>query len=76
MIALAKEGIKMDIEFSLKPGDELTEEQIKEIEASRAYEYVEDEDSPLIDPEKTPELWAKALEALADRNRRMAQRMA
>ena len=66
----------MDIKFTLKPEDELTEEQIKEIEASRGFEYVEDEDSPLIDPEKSPELWARALEALGDRNRRMAQRMA
>lgn len=66
----------MDLRFTLRPEDELTKEQIEEIEASRYMAYVEDEDSPLIDPEKTPELWAKALEALADRNRRMAQRMA
>ena len=28
------------------------------------------------DPRKNPELWAKALDALAERNRRMAKRMA
>ena len=66
----------MDVRFTLRPEDELTEEQIREIEASRDMAYVEDEDSPLLDPQKTPELWAKALEALGDRNRRMAQRMA
>ena len=66
----------MDIRFTLKPDAMLTEDQIKEIEASRELQFVEDEESPEIDPQKNPELWAKALEALADRNRRMAQRMA
>lgn len=53
-----------------------TEDQIREIEASRKCAFVEDEDSPEIDPQKNPELWAKALEALAERNRNMAKRMA
>jgi len=53
-----------------------TEDQIREIEASRIFAFVEDEDSPEIDPQKNPELWAKALEALAERNRNMAKRMA
>lgn len=52
-----------------------TEDQIREIEASRKFAFVEDEDSPEIDPQKNPELWAKALEALAERNRNMAKRM-
>lgn len=66
----------MDVRFNLNADTQLTEEQIREIEASRDLAYVEDEDSPLIDPERTPELWAKAREALAERNRRMANRMA
>ena len=66
----------MDIRFTLNENTALTEEQIKEIENSANYSYVEDDDSPEIDPEKNPELWKKALESLADRNRRMAKRMA
>lgn len=66
----------MDIRFDLNADMRLTEEQVREIEASRALPYVEDEDSPLLDPKQTPELWAKAMEALAERNRRMANRMA
>ena len=53
-----------------------TEDQVREIEASRELPFVEDEDSPEIDPQKNPELWAKALEALAERNRMMAKNMA
>ena len=66
----------MDVFFTLKPEDELTEAQIREIEAAGRLPFAEDDDNPTLDPQKTPELWAKALEALADRNRRMAQRMA
>ena len=51
-------------------------DQVREIEVSRQFPFVEDEDSPEVDPQKNPELWAKALEALASRNRRMAKRMA
>ena len=53
-----------------------TEDQVRVIEASREFPFVEDEDSPEIDPQKNPELWAKALEALAERNRMMAKNMA
>ena len=53
-----------------------TEDQVREIEASREFPFVEYEDSPEIDPQKNPELWAKALEALAERNRMMAKNMA
>ncbi|MBR1560496.1 MAG: hypothetical protein IJ646_09690 [Clostridia bacterium] len=66
----------MDVRFTLKADEPLTEEQIREIEAACAMPYVEDEDCPAIDPEKTPELWAAAHKALAERNRRMAQSMA
>ncbi|MER2142475.1 MAG: hypothetical protein ABS888_01675 [Eubacteriales bacterium] len=66
----------MDVRFILKADATLTEDQVREIEASRQFPFVEDEDSPEVDPQKNPELWAKALEALASRNRRMAKRMA
>lgn len=66
----------MDIRFTIKADATPTEDQVREIEASREFPFVEDEDSPEIDPQKNPELWAKALEALAERNRRMAKNMA
>ena len=66
----------VEVVFTLRAEDELTKEQIKEIEAARDMPCVEDEDNPALDPQKTPELWNKAMEALAERNRRMAQRMA
>ena len=66
----------MDIRFTLNADAIPTKEQISEIEASKGLPFVEDEDSPEIDPQKNPELWAKALEALAERNRRMAKSMA
>lgn len=55
---------------------ELSEEQIREIEAARSLPYVEDEDCPELDPQKTPELWAEMMKSLAERNRTMARRMA
>ncbi|MBQ8964458.1 MAG: hypothetical protein IJ089_11840 [Clostridia bacterium] len=59
-----------------KLNPQLTEEQIREIEASSLRPCVEDDDCPELDPEKTPELWAEMMKALAERNRKMAQRMA
>lgn len=55
---------------------ELTEAQIDEIRTACDLPYVEDEDNPELDPQKTPELWAEMMNALAERNRRMAERMA
>ncbi len=66
----------MDIRFTLNENPVLTEEQIREIENAANFPYVEDADSPEVDPEKNPELWKKAQNALAERNRRMARRMA
>jgi hypothetical protein len=55
---------------------ELTEEQVREIEAACKLPYVEDEDCPQIDPQRIPELWEEMMKVLAERNRKMAQRMA
>ena len=55
---------------------ELNEAQIQEIEAAKNLPFVEDEDCPELDPQKTPELWAEMLKSLAERNRAMARRMA
>lgn len=61
----------MDVHYILKEDSSLTEDQIQEIKASRELPYVEDEDSPEIDPEKTPELYAGFLSSLAERNRKL-----
>lgn len=66
----------MDIRFTLNENTALTEEQIMEIENSTYYPYEEDADSPEVDPQKNPELWKKALNALAERNRRITRRKA
>lgn len=60
----------------IKLNHDLSEAQIREIEDASHLPYVEDEDSPMLDPQKTPELWAEMMNALAERNRRMAERMA
>ena len=60
----------------IKLDHNLTEEQINEIKAASKLPYVEDEDCPMLDPQKTQELWAEMMNALAERNRRMAERMA
>lgn len=66
----------MDTIFTLNSTDELTDAQLRELEASRNFPIAGDEDSPLVDPDLNPDLWAKALEALARRNQEMARRMA
>lgn len=55
---------------------QLTEAQIQEIETAQNMPFVEDQDCPELDPQKTPELWEEMMKALAERNRKMAQRMA
>lgn len=65
----------MDIRFTLKRDAKLTDDQIREIEAARSKPYVEDEDSPEVDPDKNPELYEGFLQALGERNRRIAKRV-
>ena len=64
----------MDVRFQLDKNAKLTEEQIREIEKARNYPYIEDEDSPEIDPDKTPELYEGFLNNLGERNRRIARK--
>ena len=52
-----------------------TEDQVREIEASREFPFVEDEDSPEIDPEKNPTLYEGFLKSLGERNRRLAKQI-
>lgn len=64
----------MEIRFQLKEDAKLTEDQIREIEQARNYPYIEDEDSPEVDPDKTPDLYEGFLNSLAERNRRIASK--
>ena len=65
----------MDLDTTLR-NLPLTEAQIREIEAAQNKPAVEDEDCPELDPQKTPELWDEMMKSLAERNRKMARRMA
>lgn len=63
----------MDIVFTLTADEELTDAQRAEIRAAKELPLVGDEDCPLLDPQGTPELWEKALEAVAERNSRLTR---
>ena len=68
-------GEKMEIRYQLKENAKLTEQQVREIETSRNCVYMEDEDSPEIDPSKNPELYEGFLKSLGERNRRIAKQI-
>ena len=55
---------------------QLSQAQIREIEAAALLPIAADADCPETDPEKTPALWADMMQALAKRNREMARRTA
>ena len=61
-----------DVKYRLKKGQKLTKDQIKEIEQARKLPIVFDEDSPEINPVKTPELYAAMMKAVRERNQRIA----
>ncbi len=65
----------MEIRYDLKEDARLSEEQIREIEFARNCAYIEDEDSPEIDPEKNPELYEGFLRSLGERNRKLARQV-
>ena len=65
----------MEIRYQLKEDATLTKEQIQEIEASRSCAFVEDDDSPEIDPEKNPNLYEGFLKSLGERNRRLERQV-
>ena len=64
-----------DVYFTLKRGTPLTPEQIAMIEAARDLPVEEDEDNPEIDPIKTPEQYAALIRAVAERNRRVVEKL-
>ena len=64
-----------DVHYTYKRGTPLTPEQIAMIEAPRELPPVEDEDNPEIDPVATPERYAALMRAVAERNRRVIDKL-
>lgn len=64
-----------DVYFTLRPDTPLTDEEIAMIEAARELPPVEDEDNPEIDPVATPEQYAALMRAVAERNRRVIEKL-
>ena len=64
-----------DVYYTLKSGTPLTPEEIAMIEAARDLPVEADEDNPEIDPVKTPEQYAALMRAVAERNRRVAEKL-
>ncbi|MBR6890860.1 MAG: hypothetical protein IKN05_07695 [Clostridia bacterium] len=64
-----------DIHYTYRPGTKLTPEQIAMIETARDLPVEEDEDNPEIDPVKTPERYAALMRAVAERNRRVVEKL-
>ncbi len=64
-----------DVHYTYRRGTKLTPEQIAMIEAARDLPVEEDEENPEIDPIKTPEQYAALMRAVAQRNRRVVERL-
>ncbi len=64
-----------DVHYTYKRGTPLTPEEIAMIEAARNLPVEEDEDNPEIDPVKTPEQYAALMRAVAERNRRVVEKL-
>ena len=64
-----------EVRYTLTAETSITPEQIAMIEAARELEPVYDEDLPEIDPVTTPELYAAMMKAVAERNRRVVEKL-
>ncbi len=64
-----------DVHYTYKRRTPLTPEEIAMIEAARNLPVEEDEDNPEIDPVKTPEQYAALMRAVAERNRRVVEKL-
>ena len=64
-----------DVYFTLREDMPLTDEEIAMIEAARELPVEEDEDNPEIDPVRTPEQYAALMRAVAERNRRVINKL-
>ena len=65
-----------EVRYIYKRGSKITPEEIAMIEAASVMPAEYDEDSPEIDPIKTPELYAALVRAVAERNQRISKRQA
>ncbi|MBR1812498.1 MAG: hypothetical protein IJ773_01605 [Lachnospiraceae bacterium] len=65
-----------EIYFTLKKGTVLTESEIAMLETASTNPPEYDEENPEIDPIHTPELYSSLVNAVGERNRRIAKRMA
>ena len=63
-----------EVTYKLKRGSQLSEEEIAMIEAAKSIDPVYDEDNVEIDPASTPEQFKALMQAVAERNRRIARR--
>ena len=61
--------------YTYKRETPLTPEEIAMIEAARNLSVEADEDNPEIDPVKTPEQYAALMRAVAERNRRVVEKL-
>ena len=64
-----------DVTYVLKEGQQLTDIQIAQIEEARKAPIEFDEDCPEIDPVETPELYEAMMQAVVERNQRVAARL-
>ena len=67
--------MEKDVHYAYKRGIPLTPEEIAMIEAARNLSVEADEDNPEIDPVKTPEQYAALMRAVAERNRRVVEKL-
>ena len=64
-----------EVHYVLERGRKLTDEEIAMIEKASELPEVYDEDNPPIDPIETPLQYAALMQAVAERNRRVAARL-
>ena len=65
-----------EVRYSIKKGQKPTEEQIKEVMEATKKAPVYDSECPFVDPEKTPKNYEAMMKAVAERNRRLAEKLA
>ncbi len=64
-----------EVTYTRKIGTPLSEEEVAMIETAGAQEDVYDSDNPFIEPDTTPELYAAMMNAVAERNRRVTEKL-
>ena len=67
--------MEKDVHYAYERGIPLTPEEIAMIKAARNLPVEADEDNPEIDPVKTPGQYAALMRAVAERNRRLVEKL-